>query len=126
MRHEPLANVGVRLILASAQEAGPDERAQTNDQASSSPILQEQLTAVVDQRQGALTRVRSRRSAASRGQAIWAVQGKPVIFDLVPKLGQVVYAETIMHGNLRLLPLTHTTRTRATLFIMPRVLFSFA
>jgi hypothetical protein len=50
-------------------------------------------------------------------------------FDLVPRPGQVVFAETSMHGQLyRTLPFQPVTDrgSRATLFIFPRLLFTFS
>ena len=63
-------------------------------------------------------------------EAHWDAEGKPeAMFDLVPRLGQVVYAETVMHGNMyRSIPFQPVADrgTRATLFIFPRILFSFS
>lgn len=63
-------------------------------------------------------------------EAHWDGQGKPeVVFDLVPRPGQVVYAETNMHGQVfRTVPFQPVADrgTRATLFIFPRILFSFS
>jgi hypothetical protein len=60
----------------------------------------------------------------------WDSEGKPeAVFDLVPRPGQVVYAETVMHGNrYRTLPFQPVTDrgSRATLFIFPRILFTFS
>ncbi|HEY5924479.1 MAG TPA: hypothetical protein VIV11_22530 [Kofleriaceae bacterium] len=62
--------------------------------------------------------------------ARWPAEGKPeVMFDLVPRPGQIVYVETTMHGQLyRTLPFQPVAErgTRVTLFIFPRVLFSFS
>ncbi len=63
-------------------------------------------------------------------EAHWEAQGKPeVLFDLVPRAGQVVYAETNMHGQVfRTVPFQPVAErgTRATLFIFPRIMFSFS
>lgn len=63
-------------------------------------------------------------------EAHWEAQGKPeAIFDLVPRPGQVVYAETTMHGQVfRTVPFQPVADrgTRATLFIFPRILFTFS
>jgi hypothetical protein len=62
--------------------------------------------------------------------ARWPSQGKPeVVFDLVPRPGQVVYAETSMMGQTyRSLPFQPVPErgSRVTLFIFPRILFSFS
>jgi hypothetical protein len=62
--------------------------------------------------------------------ARWPNEGKPeVMFDLVPRAGQVVYVETVMHGQTyRTLPFQPVPDrgTRVTLFIFPRVLFTFS
>jgi len=63
-------------------------------------------------------------------EAHWDADGKPeAMFDLVPRQGQVVFAETVMHGNLyRTLPFQPVTDrgSSATLFIFPRLLFTFS
>ncbi|HUS29558.1 MAG TPA: hypothetical protein VMZ53_13690 [Kofleriaceae bacterium] len=63
-------------------------------------------------------------------EAHWDSAGKPeAMFDLVPRPGQVVFAETSMHGNLyRSLPFQPVTDrgSSATLFIFPRILFTFS
>jgi hypothetical protein len=63
-------------------------------------------------------------------QASWDTQGKPeVVFDLIPRVGQVVYSETVMHGQLyRTVPFQPVADrgTRVTLFVFPRILFSFS
>jgi hypothetical protein len=62
--------------------------------------------------------------------ARWPNEGKPeVTFDLVPRPGQVVYVETQMMGQTyRTLPFQPLPErgTRVTLFIFPRVLFTFS
>ncbi len=63
-------------------------------------------------------------------EAHWPSEGKPQVeFDVVPRPGQVFYAETIMHGqlyrSLPFQPLPHTG-TRISLFVFPRVLFTFS
>jgi len=72
--------------------------------------------------------------AASGGvldvEAHWSAEGKPQVeFDLVPRPGQVFYAETTMHGVLyRSLPFQPVPQrgTRISVFIYPRVLFTFS
>ncbi|HTL38469.1 MAG TPA: hypothetical protein VL326_35305 [Kofleriaceae bacterium] len=63
-------------------------------------------------------------------EAHWDSEGKPeAMFDLVPRPGQVVYAETMMQRNLyRSLPFQPVTDrgSSATLFIFPRLLFTFS
>jgi hypothetical protein len=63
-------------------------------------------------------------------EANWDARGKPEVeFDVVPRPGQVFFAETRMHGQLyRTLPFQPVPErgTRATLFVFPRVLFSFS
>lgn len=60
----------------------------------------------------------------------WPSQGKPeVAFDLVPRQGQVVYAETSLHGQVyRTLPFQPVPErgTRVTLLVFPRLLFKFS
>jgi hypothetical protein len=62
--------------------------------------------------------------------ARWPNEGKPeVMFDLVPRAGQVVYVETQMHGQTyRTLPFQPVPDrgTRVTLIIYPRILFMFS
>jgi hypothetical protein len=63
-------------------------------------------------------------------EAHWPSEGKPeVTFDLVPRPGQVFYAETVMHNVLyRSLPFQPVPErgTRVSLFIYPRVMFTFS
>jgi len=63
-------------------------------------------------------------------EAHWASEGKPQVeFDVVPRPGQVFFAETVMHGVLyRSLPFQPVPErgTRVSLFIFPRVLFTFS
>ncbi len=63
-------------------------------------------------------------------EAHWSSEGKPQVeFDLVPRPGQVFYAETVMHNVLyRSLPFQPVPErgTRVSLFIYPRVLFTFS
>lgn len=63
-------------------------------------------------------------------EAHWSGEGKPQVeFDVTPRLGQVFVAETSMHGvvyrSVPFQPLPDKG-TRATLFIYPRVLFTFS
>jgi len=63
-------------------------------------------------------------------QARWPSSGKQqAMFDLIPRVGQIVYAETTMHGKqYRSLPFQPLADrgTRVSLFIFPRVLFTFS
>lgn len=63
-------------------------------------------------------------------EAHWDTEGQPeALFDLIPKPGQVVYAESTMGGHLyRTVPFQPVTDrgTTATLFIYPRILFTFS
>ena len=60
----------------------------------------------------------------------WPSQGKPeAVFDLVPRQGQVVYAETSLHGQVyRTLPFQPVPErgTRVSLLVFPRILFTFS
>lgn len=60
----------------------------------------------------------------------WDTEGQPeALFDLIPRPGQVVYAETTMGGHLyRSAPLQPVTDrgSNTTLFIYPRILFTFS
>jgi hypothetical protein len=63
-------------------------------------------------------------------EAHWVNEGKSqATFDLVPRPGQVFYAETRMHGLLyRSMPFQPIPDkgTRATIFVYPRILFTFS
>ncbi len=72
--------------------------------------------------------------AASGGtldvEARWESEGKPQAeFDVIPRPGQVFFAEARMHGQLyRSLPFQPVPDrgTRASIFVFPRVLFTFS
>lgn len=130
---EPLAGVGVRLVAASAQDpSGTDVQTGADGTAEVKTELKEPVIAVVTingmvfSKQLDLTKSGGLLEVTAR----WPAQGKPeIMFDLVPRPGQVVYVETVMHGQTyRSLPFQPVPErgTRVTLYIMPRVLFTFS
>ena len=138
---EPMPNVDVKLIPAEAQDtaaAGTAEH-KTNQQGVVEIVTPDgsgdkpEITAVITINGKQL---RSKPfSVVTKGgelevQAQWPNQGRPeALFDFVPKPGQVVYAETTMHGNhYRSLPFQPLADrgTSATVFILPRVLVTFS
>lgn len=68
--------------------------------------------------------------AALDVEAHWPAEGKAIVdFDVIPRPGQVFHAETTMHGQLyRSLPFQPIPErgTRASIFVYPRVLFTFS
>jgi hypothetical protein len=131
---QPLAGVGVRLVPASAQDApGTDQLTPATGTIDVTTQLQEPVIAVITIN-GKVLRSRPLDLKKSGGvldvTARWPAVGKPeVMFDLVPRAGQVVYVETQMHGHTyRTLPFQPLADrgTRTTMFIYPRVLFSFS
>jgi len=135
---DPMPNVSVRLLPAAEK-----------DEAAGSPEHQTNMQGIVeivstDAGSGEMTAVvtingKKMRSppfsVALKGgelevQAQWPNQGHPeAMFDLVPTPGQVVYAETQMHGNhYRSLPFQPVSDrgSSASLFILPRVLVTFS
>lgn len=130
----PLAGVGVRLAPASAPDTpGTDQLTPASGTIEVTTPLREPVVAVVTIN-GKQLRTQDLDLSKSGGEleviARWPSQGKPeVTFDLVPRAGQVVYVETQMHGQTyRTLPFQPVPErgTRVTLFIFPRVLFSFS
>jgi hypothetical protein len=63
-------------------------------------------------------------------EAHWSSEGKPQVeFDVVPRPGQIFYAETTMQGQLyRSLPFQPVPHagTRVSVLVYPRVLFTFS
>ena len=136
--------VGVRLILSSEKrsstEAPVDDltRLEKQDRPTPAGKVRVTLEGGVDGNApvtlwDAETKLQIGRGVAQQAsdpQANEEAQGKPeVMFDLVPRPGQVVYAETSMHGQLfRTVPFQPVADrgTRATLFVFPRILFSFS
>lgn len=131
---DPLAGVGVRLAPASAPETPtPELQTSADGTVEVTTELREPVVAVVTIN-GKQMRSKPLDLSESGGElevvARWPSQGKPeVTFDLVPRAGQVVYVETQMHGQTyRTLPFQPVPErgTRVTLFIFPRVLFTFS
>lgn len=72
----------------------------------------------------------AQQGAAIDVEAHWPSQGKSQVeFDVIPRPGQVLFAQTTMHGQLyRSLPFQPIPDkgTRASIFVYPRVLFTFS
>src|SRR5690606_37102800 len=130
---DPLAGVGVRLVPASAPETQVADQLTTADGAVEvTTPAKEPVIAVVtingktlSSKPLALTKSGGELELTAR----WPSQGKlEVMFDLVPRAGQVLYVETQMHGQTyRTLPFQPVPDrgTRVTLYIFPRVMFTF-
>jgi len=131
---EPLAGVAVRLAAVSAPDQ-PGSAAQTPDTGTLdlTTALEEPVIAIVTIN-GKELRSKPIDLTTKGGlldvTAQWPAQGKPeVVFDLVPRAGQVVYVETQMHGQTyRTLPFQPVPErgTRVTLYIFPRIMFAFS
>ena len=131
---EPLAGVGVRLVPASAPETQvADQLTPASGTIDVTTQAKEPVIAVVTINGKTLSSKPLDLSKTGGELAVtarWPSQGKPeVTFDLVPRAGQVLYAETTMHGQTyRTLPFQPVPDrgTRVTLFIFPRVMFTFS
>jgi hypothetical protein len=130
----PLSGVGIHLIAATAQEdSGTDVVTTATGTVDVTTALKEPVIAVVTIN-GKQLRSKALDLTKSGGilevTARWPAQGKPeIMFDLVPRPGQVVYVETVAHGQTyRTLPFQPVPErgTRVTLFIFPRILFTFS
>jgi hypothetical protein len=132
---DPLAGVAVRLVPASTQASSgePPQLTPASGELELTTALKEPVIAVVtingkELRSPPLDLTKS--GGILDVTARWPSQGKPeVMFDLVPRAGQVLYVETSMHGqSYRSLPFQPLAKrgTRVTLFIYPRVLFRFS
>jgi len=130
----PLAGVNVRLVDSATPETVVANELVTDATGTLElkSMSQELVTAVVivngkelSSKPLDLTKTGGEVELTAR----WPSEGKPeVVFDLVPRPGQVVYAETTMHGqSYRSLPFQPVPEraSRVSLFILPRVLFSF-
>ncbi|HEY5949518.1 MAG TPA: hypothetical protein VIV40_28685 [Kofleriaceae bacterium] len=131
---EPLAGVGVRLVAATAQDdAGTDQKTTASGTIDVTTPIKEPVIAVVTIN-GKQLRSKPLDLSKSGGvmtvTARWPSEGKPeVVFDLVPRPGQAVYVETQLMGQTyKSLPFQPVPErgTRVTLFIFPRVLFTFS
>lgn len=134
-----LPDISIRVMPASKDgEPGPNAlaEAQTADDGKAritTPADAGQLVAVISINGKPLTTKPfdlSKTGGSINVEAHWDTEGTPeAMFDLIPKPGQVVYAETIMGGHLyRSVPFQPVTDrgTAATLFIYPRILFTFS
>jgi hypothetical protein len=131
---EPLAGVSARLVPAATQDTpGEAQLTTATGTLDLTTTLKEPVIAVVTIN-GKELRSKPLDLATQGGSldvtARWPSQGKPeVMFDLVPRAGQVLYVETSMHGQTyRTLPFQPVPErgTRVTLFIFPRILFGFS
>lgn len=133
-RDEPLMGVKIRLVKGSAPDQALVEGI-TNGSGTAelNASAQEPVVAVITINGKELSS-KGLDLARSGGElevtARWPSRGKPEVeFELVPRPGQVVYAETSMMGQTyRSLPFQPVPErgSRVTLFIFPRILFSFS
>ncbi len=131
---DPLAGVGVRLVPASAPETQvADQQTPASGTIDVTTPAKEPVLAVVTINGNTMSSKPldlSKTGGELEVTARWPSQGKPeVTFDLVPRAGQVLYVETQMHGQTyRTLPFQPVPDrgTRVTLFIFPRVMFTFS
>jgi hypothetical protein len=128
-----LADVSVKLAPVGSPGAFKEAQTGDNGRVTMKPDIQGELVATVTINGRPFTTKPFDLSSAGgvlEVEAHWASSGKPqAMFDLVPRPGQIVYAETTMHGNLyRTIPFQPVSDrgTRATLFIFPRLLFTFS
>jgi hypothetical protein len=130
----PLAGVGVHLLAQSAKTdsgtdvmTGADGTAVVKAESPSEPVVAVvTINGKVFSQKLDLTKSGGLLQVTAR----WPDSGKPeAMFDLVPRAGQVVYAESTQRGQLyRSLPFQPVSErgTRVTVFVLPRVLFSFS
>lgn len=133
--NEPLADITVQ-VRPVAEGAPPLSETQTGSDGKArinvAPAAGELVASIVINGKPLITKPfdLSKAGGTIAVEAHWDNQGQPeVMFDLIPRPGQVVYAETRMQNNLyRSVPFQPVTDrgTAATLFIYPRILFTFS
>jgi hypothetical protein len=132
---EPLAGVGVHLIAATAQEdSGTDQVTDASGTIDVTTELKEPVVAVVTINGRTLRSPKPLDLTKTGGvmtvTARWPSEGKPeLVFDLVPRPGQVVYVESQFMGQTyRTLPFQPVPErgTSLSLRIFPRILFKFS